>query len=235
MIPAIKNNKTVIEKKEDTLTSSFFGLLFYMPKEIISHFFIQVTKINDIGDYIGYEFWPHWNSENTTNKNFVEPDLFVKFDKIDIIIEAKSKGAKHKKEQWENEIKSYLNEYKDNKKDYILVGIGGKSEIKTEEFNTKFLNWYDTIHILRIIIDQNKNYCLNEIFNDILFLASIHGILTKEITWFEDFKYRTINLLEQLDTFEKWIDFKYFPIFLTKYKINYTHINTIEKWQIKKI
>lgn len=234
MIAAIRNNKIKVEKKEDTLTSSFFGLLFYMPKEIINQFFRKIIEKNDIGNYIEYEFWPHWNPEGTTNTNFVEPDLFVRFEKIDIVIEAKSKDKKHKKNQWNNEKTSYLNEYQEDKKEYILLAIGGKSDIETKEFKNKHYNWYDTIQILRKIIDQNKNYYLKEIFNDILFLALIHGILTKEITWFEDFKLITINL-EESNTFEKWIDFKFFPNFLTKYKIDYTHINTIEKWQIKKI
>ncbi len=87
MIQAIKHGKTKIEKKEDTLSSSFFGLLFYMPKEIINQFFIEITKNNEIGEYLNHEFWSHWNSIGTKNKYYVEPDIFVRFEKIDIIID----------------------------------------------------------------------------------------------------------------------------------------------------
>ena len=107
-------------QKEDTLTSSIFGLLRYLPTEIFWCILTYAAGEDNLPNYSTCEaiekteFWPKWPPEGTNNKSHVEPDVFFRFSKFDLIIEAKRwERTSQDGGQLSNEIKSYLNNYKD--------------------------------------------------------------------------------------------------------------------------
>jgi LPXTG-motif cell wall-anchored protein len=51
------------------------------------------------GRLLSFDFWPHWDKTGTDNTNYVEPDLFIKFDEFDVIIEAKVKDVTYTDEE----------------------------------------------------------------------------------------------------------------------------------------
>ena len=83
-----------------------------------------------------YEFWPKWNPNSiydTGNSSFVEPDVFFRFGNIDVIVEAKySDSGGQYREEWEREFKAYLNEFENDKKDVVLLAVGGNSSFQRE-------------------------------------------------------------------------------------------------------
>jgi len=85
------------------------------------------------GKIESYEFWPHWDPTKTTNTNLVEPDLFIRFQLFDVIIEAKySDGGGQYLQQWKNEIQAYNNEYSDENKLVYFIAVGGNADKQTE-------------------------------------------------------------------------------------------------------
>lgn len=85
----------------------------------------------DSGKLISYEFWPKWDPRNTSNTNYVEPDVFFRFENIDVIIEAKygdESGQYY--DEWEREVIAYANVYKKEKKKVVLLAVGGNSDFK---------------------------------------------------------------------------------------------------------
>lgn len=72
-------------------------------------------------------------SKNTTNSNLVEPDLFIRFQLFDVIIEAKySDVGGQYFQQWQNEIQAYNNEYADENRDVYFIAVGGNADKHTE-------------------------------------------------------------------------------------------------------
>lgn len=118
---------------EDPKTSSVFETMLMLPDELFWSLLRSACFDNDnlpivAGQIVDYEFWPHWDPTGTTNSTLVEPDLFIRFQSFDLIIEAKYSDRKGQySEQWENEVISYRNEYGNGKPIYFMA-VGGNAE-----------------------------------------------------------------------------------------------------------
>lgn len=53
--------------------------------EVLDNSANTTLNYKGFGNLDSYEFWPHWNSKGS----YVEPDIFLRFENADIIIEAK--------------------------------------------------------------------------------------------------------------------------------------------------
>ena len=113
MVSSVQFGKANIGLKEDTLTSTVFDYLLMLPNDLFWNIIKKSCFQNNLPETINsiesYEYWPHWDSENTTNKIFIEPDLFIRFDNFDLIIEAKRRDdSQQYLEQWKNEFSPLL-------------------------------------------------------------------------------------------------------------------------------
>jgi hypothetical protein len=86
--------------------------------------------------YDDFAFWPKWDPNSkydTGNSSFVEPDVFFRFENIDVIVEAKySDNSGQYREEWEREFKAYLNEFEKDKKEIVLLAVGGNPTYERE-------------------------------------------------------------------------------------------------------
>lgn len=213
MIQAILRNKIKSEvrdyfkTKEDTLTSSVIGNLLFLPTnfilEILSNSSYDKFSYSRFGKLSSFEFWPHWNSKNTSNSNFVEPDVFLRFENVDLIIEAKRYDDNQQYiGQWKNEIISYYNEYEDEEKELYFLAIGGINSNNTElipivgksDVLIYKLRWKKILdEVTKNIekLEKIKSFSDNanstiRILQVILQSFELHGFLS--IKWFKDFK-----------------------------------------------
>ena len=79
---------------EDPKTSSVFENLMLLPDNVFWHIlksscFYNERMLVNSGKLLSYEFWSHWDNTGTDNNTYVEPDLFIRFEEFDVIIEAK--------------------------------------------------------------------------------------------------------------------------------------------------
>jgi hypothetical protein len=139
MIYSTQHNKNT---NEDPKTSVVFENLMLLPDNV----FWEILKSaasnkgilpEDAGLLADdYEFWPKWNPNSrydTGNSNYVEPDVFFRFGNLDVIIEAKySDYGGQYREEWEREFKAYLNEFEDEKKNAVLLAVGGNRSFECE-------------------------------------------------------------------------------------------------------
>ena len=118
------------ETNEDPKTSAVFENLILLPDTMFwsvlkQSCFDSESMPSNCGSLQEYKFWPHWDPKGTMNTNYVEPDVFFKFDEFDVIIEAKYGDFGGQKErQWRDEILAYHNEYSNNKK-LVFIAVGG--------------------------------------------------------------------------------------------------------------
>lgn len=232
---------------EDSLTSTIFGTLRYLPKELFWQVLLnscydcpisnRQNKIESI------EYWAHWNASNSGNTNFIEPDIFIRTLEFDLIIEAKRYDNNQQyKLQWENEFIGYLNHYGEDKKQVFLLAVGGISDEKLEtlEIGNKkcFVIKCRWARILREVkklksyIEKNElafnnTDSLLAILNDLIIGFRIHGYATGD--WFEN-TYFNVSLNKSSILFMSKIKFNYQSINwrhnqLLAFKINNSSIN----------
>jgi hypothetical protein len=116
--------------REDSLTASVFSHLLHLPFEIYWRILLNACHTGGLPENPGepsvVDFWPHWDAQHTTNANFVEPDVFLRFKNFDLIIEAKRwDRGQQDRAQWQNELVGYANEYGSGKRDVMMLAIGG--------------------------------------------------------------------------------------------------------------
>ncbi len=212
MIAYFYQNKGSFRVCEDSLTSTVFDLLKYLPNEIFwsiltkSLYHQKLPKIS--GEILEFTFWAKWNANKTDNSRYIEPDLFIRFQEFDLIIEAKRYNENQQKGgQISNEIQSYFNEYGEENKDLYFIQLGGLLDL--EEVQDCFLNnkkvvicksdWTKLLD--QIVMEKNKLHNLDyaqtnsykRIFDDLIKGFEMHSFYKK--IWFDSIE--TINITSQ--------------------------------------
>lgn len=236
------NWRQLFKTSEDSLTSTVFERLFYLPSELFYKILRESCYSKELPKHSGKlllkEFWPHWDGKNTYNQQMVEPDVFIRFEEFDLIIEAKRWDNKQQSAtQWENEIIAYRNEYADDNKKLYLIALGGLHNQKSEERLGVRVIKCRWSRILTKVVEQQKlltnevdtsgyNEMVSAVLNDLILSFRIHGFFTGE--WFQTLpiqKYAGINseqiLVQNQVRFDSQNWFNTLPL---KYKINTTQI-----------
>lgn len=197
---------------EDTLTSSVFGLMQYLPDDLFWHIIkgscgqLSVGLPESIGVVRDFHFWERFDATGTYNDRDVEPDVWVVTDKYDIIIEAKrsdnSADNSQYDIQWENQIISLRNSYGDEKpKPIIYIAIGGNDSLRDtsklidgKEFIIHTASWYNllntVLHLLQELEFEDKSYHTKRILIDIIQALQLHGVI--KTVWFDNLSKESI-------------------------------------------
>ena len=198
MITFLHQNKGSLTICEDSLTSTVFDLLKYLPTEtfwsILKKSLYHQGLPSISGEIQEFVYWPKWNSNGTNNKTYVEPDLFIRFEKFDLIIEAKRHNENQQREnQIKAQIQAYYNEYEDDDKDLYYIQVGGLLHLNEEKpkiYKEKNIvicktNW--TRLLDQIVVEKNKieniDYSqlnsFKRIFDDLIKGFEMHGFFKK--------------------------------------------------------
>ncbi len=184
---------------EDPKTSTVFGNLMLLP----DHVFWDILKSAAANKGIlpddaglmsdGFSFWPQWDPNSkydTGNSNYVEPDVFFRFDNIDVIVEAKdSDNRGQNRAEWEREFKAYLNMFEDDKKKVVLLAVGGnptferEPDLKVGKRKCPVVK-YSWEGLLKVVLDFEKEE-LSSIENELQ--SSMKRIIKNVVTGCENF------------------------------------------------
>lgn len=191
--------------KEDPKTSSVFETLLMLPDELVWGILRAACFDNGnlpvvSGLIEDYDFWPNWDSSGTSNPHHVEPDVFIRFQAFDVIIEAKFNdcGGQYC-QQWEKESFAYRNEYGAGKPVYFIA-VGGNAEKSNEKASldddliVNKCTWLSIlIQVTKLkaeygemsIIDSHQSSVIRRL--KLIELAfKIHGVYN--IRWFDEIK-----------------------------------------------
>lgn len=211
-----KGNFTICE---DSLSSSVFDMLKYLPTEMFWRILKQSLYYDKLprfcGELVKMSFWEKWSAVNTNNTNFVEPDIFIEFEDFDIIIEAKRYNESQQSAvQHKNQIQAYKNEYGNNEKKLYYIQLGGLHNLNDDncydEHGDVEICKTDWSRILNQVVSE-KAMCANlnlshvnsytRILDDLIVYFEFHGYFKKY--WLQDMYLGTkidynINSLEYL-------------------------------------
>lgn len=170
MFSEIIKSKTTRFVKEDDKTYQILGNLLLCDDILLKYILFSSCKISspddiyknsckvsspyDIYKSFGYlehfEFWPKWQH---FDNHRVEPDLFLKFENLAVIIEVKVNDVKglQKETQWKREAEAYFSTYCENlheQKNLIIIALGGNDANDIQTLEVK--SCLDTARIIKV-------------------------------------------------------------------------------------
>lgn len=210
MLSYIKYKNRSIELGEDSLTSTVFDLLLCLPHEIYWNILYNAELHRKLPLHTGklqsFEYWPKWNIDEDS-REYREPDIFIRFEYFDLIIEAKLNNKnKQKEEQMDEQVKVYINLYKEDKKDLYYLKLDGLNDIekvenKTVDNNEFIICKMDWASLLDQVINVLKNIesvklqniiAYKHILNQLILGLELHNHYKKY--WLEELKPSRLSL-----------------------------------------
>jgi len=192
---------------EDSLTSSVIDLLKYLPInlfwDVLKKSMYQDKLPNLCGELISIDYWPKWDPTQTTNIRSVDPDVFLRFEDFDVLIEAKRNDINgQNKIQFDNETQAYFNEYGVDNKTLYFIKLGGLNTFSNEDSkNQKIIicktDWtklLDKIVDLKKELEQSNRFLTNHyvrLLNDCILAFSLHHFYYMQ--WLKDLSDIKIN------------------------------------------
>lgn len=208
MISHFYQRKGKLETKEDSLTSLTFDGLKHLPDDLfwsVLNSSLIVGNLPNITFIEEISFWQHWNPDGTDNKNYIEPDVFLRTENFDVIIEAKRWDKNQQSEsQMEDQIKAYNNEFGEENKKLYYIQLGGlydkkpaKSVNESVDVTVCKTNWTQFLKSIvkhHLNLESQNSQFLNpqkRILEDIIKGFELHQFYTMK--WFGDMPYQKIN------------------------------------------
>jgi hypothetical protein len=212
---------------EDKQTASVFSTLLHLPDEefwnILRDSCYENTKKKKkkAGHIKKYVFWPPWEPGPTDkiHTNNVIPDLFIRFENIDLIIEAKKKDEYQQyQEQLESEYLAYKKKYGANK-EAAIIAVGGLYPFSISSENKKITihkcRWRGLLDTLYQYLQKHEKYQTNNIriVNDCIAYLEYFGF--RKIEWLKDMSGTFLNICNH-DTILDWLK----PVNITVIDLN---------------
>lgn len=159
---------------EDALTSSVIGLLQYLPDEVFWEILYKASKyeasehmlpkFSEAGAIENISFWKRMRFPEP-DRQYVEPDVWIKLEKMHLIIEAKRyDGGGQYNAQWDLEIKALLKHLEEEEDQPIdeqkicLLALGGNNQT-TEEPRTIEGKEYTIVRMhWQTLLEEVKKY-----------------------------------------------------------------------------
>lgn len=205
MISYFHRGKGTLNACEDSLTATVFDTLKYLPTELFWHILKHSQYYDKLPKYPGeiesISYWDNWNSKGTKNTRYVQPDVFIRFEEFDLILEAKRYDEYQQNIlQIENEIVAYQNEFGSLSKKVYLLQVGGLQH-KNDEGNirkgnievivsktdwTKILDSCITIQERLKLSNLSINESYSRILEDTINGFGLHGYFKKN--WLKEIK-----------------------------------------------
>ena len=186
MIHSFSKIKTDGKFNEDFKTHETLGLLQYLPANLFWNILRESIVYNDnvpcnAGEILEVDFWVKWYKVKNTNaeRRYVEPDVFIRFENFDCIIEVKkTEVVGQHKDQWYEQILAYRNEYPGKNK-LIYIALGGNRDFNknpTDEYTEVYkASWRRLLHVLHRALDERRllTYSTFSINQEIRILQSV--------------------------------------------------------------
>ncbi len=177
----ISNFRDLYNDIEDFFTATIFSRFLYLPSYIQSRILFELTGNNlfrDTGDLASHEFWPIWPTNVIVGRQYIEPDLFLQYQNVDVIIEAKRNDmTPHDANQIENELVAYSEQYEDvTQRKCILLAIGGGTILSKQHDDVVFCKWSRFFEAIQNVYKNSSVTQFNKvIYTDIVNGFSLHG------------------------------------------------------------
>lgn len=224
MLHAAVKHKINICTCEDSKTSTIIGNMLHLPSDIfwkiLKNSCCDSDALPDAGEILDFYFWPNYNAKNKeiSNSYTVEPDVIIRFENIDVIIEAKLKDTSGQYyNQWKNEVISFVDRFRSTKPIFLIALGGCNLNTNTEDISYKNLiikvvkcKWFSLLttitkerNLLSISNVDSQNNALLRIFADIIAGFNFHNEFYTE--WLDSIDNKLLNInIQSIDVFKNF-------------------------------
>lgn len=185
MIHSFSKIKTDRNYNEDFKTYQTIGLMQYLPANLFWSFIreciIHKENLPNLsGEILQTDFWVKWyNIDGTNAERYVEPDVFIRFENFDCIIEVKKteESGQHQ-DQWNDQITAYRNTYLERKR-LIYVALGGNRDYDNDHGDrypdVYKASWHQLLHTVHKALEERKSlhYVSTSVSQEIRILHSV--------------------------------------------------------------
>jgi len=194
--------KQVFQQREDLLTAAFFSRFTYL-SGLLQHRLLKgwMGSVGDFSTFEAIDYWPKYEFKARDDRNFVEPDLLIRFSDCDVLIEVKPpQGGDQSLDQWQLEIEGYFSQEEQIKPLYFLaVGRTGDtlSLLNSEAIREKY-PLFQTANAIewKPIAGQLHNLMLSgeldaqdqRIVGDMLEALKLYNIRANDLLWSDLYK-----------------------------------------------
>ncbi len=121
--------RQIFHTREDLLTATFFERFTYL-SELMQHKLLKhwLGGVGDFTEFVGIDYWPKYDLPEQDKREFVEPDLLLRYKAANVLVEVKPpEGGGQYLKQWLLEIEGYFAQNPSSNPLYFLaIGrIGG--------------------------------------------------------------------------------------------------------------
>jgi hypothetical protein len=206
------------KQREDLLTAAFFSRFTYL-SGLLQHRLLK-SWLGGVGDFTAFksvEFWPRYDLPDDELREFVEPDLLLRFDDCDVLVEVKPpQGGMQYHQQWRKQIEGYFAQEEDTHELYFLaIGQVGNalSTLDIDSLHDKYellktLNTKEWKSIAHQLYQLQKSHKLDaqdrRVLKDMLQALELYGIRGYELKWSHLEKLYTEQSLDQ-NAMNAWI------------------------------
>lgn len=161
MIHSYSKIKTDGRFNEDFKTYSTIGILQYLPAavfwRILRGAVVHSEELPDTcGEIIRVDFWAKWHE--IAGREYVEPDVFIRFEKFDCIVELKKTdlGGQHS-DQWADQIEAYRNRFAHDGRRIVYIALGGNSSLCSTRRYIYPASWQRLLHQVHAELAEREN------------------------------------------------------------------------------
>lgn len=207
--------RQLYKKREDLLTSTFFSRFTYLSGLLQHRLLKKWLGSGDFTEFQSAEYWPRYDLPDNDERDFVEPDLLLRFEDYDVLIEVKPpQGGDQYLTQWLNEIEGYFAQ--DDTKTLYFLAIGRVGNVlesldvnelrKTYSQFTdiKSIEWKPIAQELyQLQRSQKLDAQDSRIVDDMLQALELYGVRGYEVKW-SDLCAPYANQLLDLNAISQW-------------------------------
>jgi hypothetical protein len=194
--------RELYQSREDLLTAAFFSRFTYL-SGLLQHRLLKqwLGGIGDFTEFKGIEYWPRYDLKNNPDRKFVEPDLLVRFESCDVLVEVKPpEGGDQYLEQWQLEIEGYY-EQEDVTKPLYFLAIGRVGTVlqhlDIEELqkngcgfqNAHAIEWKAIVCELSRLIKAGELDAQDQrVVHDMIKAVELYGVRAQNLRWDDLYK-----------------------------------------------
>lgn len=194
---------SLFKAREDLLTSTVFERFAYLSESLQFQllefcFKDRVIPFADLfGAFITIDYWPRYTFEEKGHTRQVEPDLIIRFEKANLIVEVKPPaGGDQYFTQWRREVGSFLQSEEGESRPLYFLAIGRVDDMSALKWESKLVNEFDNLICVGAIKWQPIADCLVEklldsrlsktdkrVLNDMLKALALYGLNVSNFKW----------------------------------------------------
>tara|TARA_R110001592_G_scaffold319321_1_gene596860 strand:- start:8265 stop:8972 length:708 start_codon:yes stop_codon:yes gene_type:complete len=209
--------RQLYQNREDLLTAAFFSRFTYL-SGLLQHRLLKswLGGVGDFTEFKSIDYWPQYDLKNNPDRKFVEPDLLIRFENCDVLVEVKPpEGGDQYLDQWQLEIEGYYQQEDHTKALYFLaIGRVGNilADLDVAELKVKHpkfqaasaIEWKPIASQLRkLLLSGELDAQDSRVVKDISKALLLYSVHAHDLHWDDLYKLSTEQSLS-LDALAAW-------------------------------